>query len=64
MIKDRLGQVIFGTNTHHREMPVLGVRAGEILDYRLTLPANLGPGGYFFATPLANTDTRLVNNYE
>lgn len=64
MIKDRLGQVMFGTNTHLREMAVLEVRASEILEYRLTFPANLGPGSYSIATALVSTDTHFVNNYE
>jgi len=64
MIKDRLGQVMFGTNTHLREMPALNVQSGEVLEYRLTFPANLGPGSYSVATALVSTDTHLVNNYE
>jgi lipopolysaccharide transport system ATP-binding protein len=64
MIKDRLGQVMFGTNTHLREVPILDVRAGEILEYRLTFPVNLGPGSYSIATALVSTDTHFVNNYE
>jgi lipopolysaccharide transport system ATP-binding protein len=64
MIKDRLGQVMYGTNTHLREMPLLGVEAGRSFTYRIRFPANLGPGSYSVATALVSTDTHLVNNYE
>ncbi len=64
MIKDRLGQVMYGTNTHLREMPLLDVEAGRLLTYRMRFPANLGPGSYSVATALVSTDTHLVNNYE
>ena len=64
MIKDRLGQVMFGTNTHLREMPLEGVRPGEQIEYRLAFPVNLGPGTYSVSTALVSTDTHLVNNYE
>ena len=64
MIKDRLGQPMFGTNTHLRELPLVDVRAGEQIDYRLAFPANLGPRTYSIATALVSTDTHLFNTYE
>jgi lipopolysaccharide transport system ATP-binding protein len=64
MIKDRLGQPMYGTNTHLKERPVLNVRGGEQITYRFSFPANLGPGSYSIATALVSTDTHLENNYE
>jgi lipopolysaccharide transport system ATP-binding protein len=64
MIKDRLGQPVFGTNTHHKDRPVVDVPAGERLTYEFRFPMNLGPGSYSIATALVSTDTHLVNNYE
>ena len=64
MIKDRLGQAMFGTNTHLRELPLHDVRPGEQITYRFAFPVNLGPGTYSIATALVSTDTHLVNNYE
>ena len=64
MIKDRLGQPMYGTNTHLKERPVLDVRVGEQITYRFSFPANLGPGSYSVATALVSTDTHLENNYE
>jgi lipopolysaccharide transport system ATP-binding protein len=64
MIKDRLGQVMFGTNTHLRELPLHDVQPGERITYRFAFPVNLGPGTYSIATALVSTDTHLVDNYE
>jgi lipopolysaccharide transport system ATP-binding protein len=64
MIKDRLGNTMYGTNTDLQQRPELDVVAGERLVYRFTFPMNLGAGSYSVATALVSTDTHLVNNYE
>ena len=64
MIKDRLGQQMFGTNTHHMEAPLEGLRAGESVEYRFRFPLNLGPGSYSITTALTSSDTHLAYNYE
>jgi lipopolysaccharide transport system ATP-binding protein len=64
MIKDRLGQPVFGTNTHHTGQELEGLLPGELLRYRVRFPMNFGPGSYSVATALVSTDTHLVNNYE
>jgi len=64
MIKDRLGQPMYGTNTHLKEQALEHVAAGEEVVYRFAFPMNLGPGSYSVATAIVSTDTHLVNNYE
>jgi lipopolysaccharide transport system ATP-binding protein len=64
MIKDRLGQPMYGTNTHLKELPLDDVAAGEEVVYRFAFPMNLGPGTYSVATAIVSTETHLVNNYE
>jgi len=64
LIKDRLGQPMYGTNTHLKELPLTQVAAGEQLVYRFHFPMNLGPGSYSVATAIVSTDTHLVDNYE
>jgi lipopolysaccharide transport system ATP-binding protein len=64
MIKDRLGQPMFGTNTHLREMPLFDMRPGERVEYTFTFPLNLGIGSYSISTALVSSDTHLVDNYE
>jgi lipopolysaccharide transport system ATP-binding protein len=64
MIKDRLGQPMYGTNTHLKELPLHDVQPGEEVTYRFTFPMHLGAGTYSVATALVSSDTHLVNNYE
>ena len=64
MIKDRLGQPVYGTNTHHTGQAVENVREGQRLTFSVRFPMALGPGTYSVSTALVSTDTHLVNNYE
>jgi len=64
MIRDRLGQPVFGTNTHHTKQVLENVAAGTKVDYRIDFPMNFGQGDYSISTALVSTDTHLVNNYE
>jgi lipopolysaccharide transport system ATP-binding protein len=64
MIKDRLGQPIYGTNTHHMEQALDNVKAGEQIEFRFAFPLNLGPGSYSVTTALTSNETHLANNYE
>ena len=63
-IKDRLGQAVFGTNTHHKQLPLEKLKPGDDPVYEIRFPMNLGIGSYSIATALTSTDTHLVNNYE
>lgn len=63
-IEDRLGQCVFGTNTHHTKQQLEGVMPGQSIHYRILFPMNLGPGSYSISTALVSADTHLVNNYE
>lgn len=64
MIKDRLGQPVFGTNTHHTRQVIENAPAGQVVEYRARFAMNLGPGSYSVSTALVSSDTHLVNNYE
>jgi lipopolysaccharide transport system ATP-binding protein len=64
MIKDRLGQPVFGTNTHHLDQPERQLQAGETLTCRFSFRADLGEGSYSVATAIANSETHLTRNYE
>lgn len=63
-IKDRLGQVIYGTNTDLKKQPLLNVVAGARYMFDIAFQANLGPGSYSIQTALVSPNTHLVNNYE
>ncbi|SIT50127.1 ABC-type transporter, ATPase component [Paraburkholderia piptadeniae] len=64
MIKDRLGQTIFGTNTHHLEQSAKSVIAGDRIRYQFTFPMNLGEGTYSIATALHAGHSHVGANYE
>lgn len=64
MIKDRLGQPVFGTNTHHTRQALENLEDGQLVEYRIAFPMNFGPGSYSVSTALCSTETHLVNNYE
>jgi lipopolysaccharide transport system ATP-binding protein len=64
MIKDRLGQTMYGTNTHLKELPLADVEPGQQVVYRFRFPLNLGAGSYSVATAIVSSATHLVNNYE
>ena len=63
-IKDRLGQLIFGTNTHHLGKPLTDLKAGDTYQFEFGFDANMGPGSYSVQTALTSTETHLVDNYE
>ncbi|MBK3866174.1 ATP-binding cassette domain-containing protein [Pseudomonas stutzeri] len=64
MIKDRLGQAVFGINTHLTGQVQEHLLEGERLRYDFAFPANLGPGSYSISISLSSTQTHLQNNYE
>ena len=63
-IKDRLGQVMYGTNTWHTGQVIQQPQAGERYTFRLRFPANFGVGSYSIQTALVDRDTHLSSNYE
>lgn len=63
-IKDRLGQIIFGTNTDFSEQVLFDVKENTRLQFQASFVANLGAGSYSIQTALVSTDTHLVNNYD
>jgi len=63
-IKDRLGQVMYGTNTWHTEQVINHPQSGDEYLFRIAFPANLGIGSYSVQTALVDRDTHLTANYE
>ena len=64
MIKDRLGQSVFGTNTHHLKVEMAQLKKDELLTLVFSFPANIGLGSYSVSTALHVADTHLATNYE
>jgi lipopolysaccharide transport system ATP-binding protein len=65
LIRDRLGNDVFGTNTFHLGASRANVVAGEVMTIDFTFPAlNLGMGSYSLSTALHAKDTHLALNYD
>lgn len=64
MIKDKLGQPIFGTNTHHLNQSSGQLNKGQKIEFVLNFTANLGEGSYSVAIALHTKDTHVNTNYE
>ncbi|PPJ41536.1 MULTISPECIES: ABC transporter ATP-binding protein [unclassified Pseudoxanthomonas] len=64
MIRDRLGQPVYGTNTHHSEQACKDLPAGRRVTFSAEFPMNLGPGTYSISMALSSTETHLVKNYQ
>ena len=64
MIKDRFGQAVFGTNTHHLKQSLRQLSPDQQIEFRFEFNANLGPGSYSIALALHADETHLVKNYE
>jgi lipopolysaccharide transport system ATP-binding protein len=63
MIKDRLGQPVFGTNTYHLGRPIQMLKPGEKPSLRFTFDVNFGEGSYSLALALHEGETHLGRNY-
>lgn len=63
-IKDRLGQVMYGTNTWHTGQVIHKPQPGDEYLFVIAFPANLGVGSYSVQTALVDRDTHLTANYE
>jgi len=63
LIKDRLGNVVFGTNTAHYYDILKQPQAGSRYRFRFVCQLNLGEGGYTLTVALTGGETHLAGNY-
>ena len=64
LIKDRLGQAVFGTNTYHLKHDIKNLTVNQEDDFYFCFDANFGVGSYSVAVALHSGETHLVKNYE
>lgn len=64
MIKDRLGQTVFGTNTYHLKQVLVDLAAGQSVELHFEFTANIGVGSYSVAVALHTGDAHVANNYQ
>ena len=62
-VKDRLGQMIFGTNTFHTKQKIINPRAGDLIQYNVYFAANLGVGSYSVHCSLVSNDSHIEKSY-
>ena len=63
-LRDRMGQLIWGSNTAYTKQEMDGLRAGDKVHCKLPFTCSLGVGSYSFSPALVSTESHLVNNYE
>ncbi len=63
-LKDRLGQVVYGTNTYHTKQILHNVRTGDTIRFDVYFDMNVGAGSYSIQTAFVSSDTHLENNFE
>lgn len=64
MIKDRLGQSMYGVNTQRLGQVQENLEAGERLRFRFPFQMLLGAGTYSVALSLSQQDSHVAKNYE
>lgn len=62
-IKDRFGQMMFGTNTRHTGQAIKSARRGERLTFRVRFDANLGVGTYSIHASLVRERSQSEKNH-
>jgi len=64
LIRDRLGNDIFGTNTYHQNKPVGILHKDEIVGVEFSLNINFGYGAYSLSVAIHASDSHIEANYD
>ncbi len=65
LIRDRLGNDVFGTNSYHHGVSRKKLQPEEMVTFEFMFPVlNLGMGSYSLTTALHSRDTHIKNNYD
>ncbi|KMQ75045.1 ABC transporter ATP-binding protein [Marinobacter subterrani] len=64
LIKDRLGQPVFGTNTFHHKQILRDLPEGKEATQEFSFDLNLGEGSYSISVAMHGDDTHVARNYE
>ena len=63
LIKDTLGQPVFGINTHRTKQAVEDLSIGELYSFEFSFQAKLGKGNYSISISASEHDSHLEKNY-
>ena len=64
VIRDRLGNDVWGTNTYHQHVDTGAGTAGQSLDVRFRIPLLLGPGEYSVSAAVHSLGVHLFDPYD
>lgn len=64
LLKDRLGNDIYGTNTHHLGGSPESLPIGVPHEFRFSMPVNLGVGHYSLTVAVHAGETHVQGNYD
>ncbi len=64
MIKDRLGQIMYGINSYLLGQPIRHLSAKDQLVCCFQFEMNLGKGNYSISTAISKKESHLADNYE
>ena len=62
LLRDRMGNDVYGTNTHHLGKKNMTIQAGDSLDLSFSFPMNIGPGNYSVCVAVHAGDSHLDEN--
>jgi lipopolysaccharide transport system ATP-binding protein len=63
-VKDRLGQMMFGTNTFYTKQIIDAPEQGAVYDIDVDFALNLGPSSYSVIISLHSNDSHISGNYD
>ena len=64
LIKDKLGNDVYGTNSHHLRYDFGNLDAGSSLNIVFETTLNIGPGEYSVTLAVHEGDRHLIDNYD
>lgn len=64
MLKDRLGQDLYGTNTYLHKQKIGTLQAGQMIKCCFEFPANIGEGNYSVTIAFHRGNSHVSENYE
>jgi lipopolysaccharide transport system ATP-binding protein len=64
LIRDRLGNDVFGTNTFQQEIDTGQFGMGEVLEVAFQVPLNIGPGDYSLTVALHTLETHVHDSFD
>ena len=64
LIKDRFGQPVFGTNSHHLKVALPRTDPGNVGRVKFAFPVNLGEGHYSVSVALHKGPTHVEHNFD